>query len=439
MSSSALTGELQPQQGGRRTQHLASIWQFGLSGLGAITLLSLALGLAVMLGMRLWSGIPAEGGNPLTLAQLVMLCLTLGAGLLFSAGLALARLLGRPLQRYPDWLARLKPWPFLAVWPLVVIAGHWVLRLQGLAWLIWPLLHFLAIGLPVWAVLYLAVRRLPAGQPQRQWGAFSAGLVLAPAILIVLEGLAGVAMILLIAIGVGQDPALVRQLESLAPQLSGPRLAPQEIMEKLAPLLFRPGSLFLIMAFIAGVVPLLEELIKPIAVWLLIRHDLSPMGGFVVGALSGAGFALSESLAQASSVNDWAFIVTARAGTAAVHIFTTALTGGALALAWRTGRYFRLALAFLSAVTLHGLWNAFSTLLAFNELSYMVERQPFFDPLRTWASSAMFVAAFLSVGSVIALVAARRSLERFMQRRLSRNSAAPTLPISGTDAPDFQI
>lgn len=432
-------GALQPESR-RNIRQLGSILQFGLSGVGAITLLSLSLGLAVMLGIRLWSGLGEEGSNPLILAQLVMLTSVLGILLLPSAGLALKRLLGRPVQGYPGWLRRLKPWPFLLIWPFVLLSGHLVLRSPNqVAWLIWPVIHLLAIGLPVWAVLSLTIRDLPAGVPQRQWGALAVGLVLAPAILIVLEGLAGVTMIMLIAISLGRNPELVQQLESLAVQLSGPPLAQQELVEKLAPILLQPGSFFMILTFIAGIVPLLEEIIKPAAVWLLIQRDLSPMGGFVVGALSGAGFALSESLAQASGMDGWVLIATARAGTAAVHIFTTALTGGALALAWRTGNYFRLALAFLSAVVLHGLWNAFSTFLAFSELSLQGEALPFSVTLRTWAAYAPFVVAFLSVGSLLALVATRRRLAHLWRNRQMANSVGALPVISNTNEADFQI
>jgi hypothetical protein len=60
----------------------------------------------------------------------------------------------------------------------------------------------------------------------------------------------------------------------------------------------------------------------------------------------------------------WAFAVTARAGTSLLHMFTAAVSGWALVLAWREGRYLRLVLSYLAVMAIHGLWNGLS-LLAF--------------------------------------------------------------------------
>ena len=50
-------------------------------------------------------------------------------------------------------------------------------------------------------------------------------------------------------------------------------------------------------------------------------------------------------------------VVIARLGTTLVHILTAGLTGWALILAWREGRYIRLGLTYLTAVAIHALWN----------------------------------------------------------------------------------
>jgi RsiW-degrading membrane proteinase PrsW (M82 family) len=85
---------------------------------------------------------------------------------------------------------------------------------------------------------------------------------------------------------------------------------------------------------------------------------LTPVEGFTAGLLSGAGYALFESLALASGGEQWAALVFARIGTAGIHILTTGLTGWALVLAWRRRRFLRLAATYVFVVSVHGVWNA---------------------------------------------------------------------------------
>ena len=119
------------------------------------------------------------------------------------------------------------------------------------------------------------------------------------------------------------------------------------------------------LAFFAVLVPLLEEAIKPIGVWLLCGRRLTPGQGFAAGVLSGAGFALMETLGYSSAtVDNWLGITLARAGTGVMHITTTALVSWALASTWKDGRYVRVFLTYLAAVIIHGVWNSLTVGLA---------------------------------------------------------------------------
>ncbi len=113
---------------------------------------------------------------------------------------------------------------------------------------------------------------------------------------------------------------------------------------------------------------MIEEALKPIGVWLLFGRRLTPAAGFAAGALSGAGYALIESLALTSSGEAWSSLVLARTGTSAVHILTAGLTGWALVLAWQKRRFLPLLLAYLCAVMIHGLWNGLTLMYSFNLL-----------------------------------------------------------------------
>jgi hypothetical protein len=116
------------------------------------------------------------------------------------------------------------------------------------------------------------------------------------------------------------------------------------------------------------IVPLIEEAIKPVGVWLLGVRSLTPAEGFTAGVLSGAGYALFESLALSSSAEAWAPMVFARMGAAVIHILNTGMVGWALVLAWREGRYLRLAATYLAAVLIHSLWNTLALAAALSEL-----------------------------------------------------------------------
>lgn len=425
-----------------RSLHVPSAWQFSLTTLALALAWSLALGL---LGLAATSGLALGTSgrlNAVMLLSMAAVSFFIGVLLLPPALLAFRRLLGKPLTAYPVRAPRLQPWPFLLAWPLLLVLGAWMLKQPGLSWLAWPPLHILVVGIPVWFMLALVGRGLPLGSLQRRWGAFSVGMTLAPLVIILLETMASIVLIFMIAGALSRQPEVVRQLEQLSHSLRGPGRSPQEALHELAPLLLNPGAIYLALAFVAGVVPLIEEIFKPLGVWLLAGRRLSPAAGFGLGALSGAGYALIESLLLAGPNEGWALVAGARVGTAAVHIFTTALVGGALAQAWRSGSYLRLALAYLSAVVIHGLWNALSALTAFSEAAQLAEIPGLEIGLESLVQAAPAVLAFLACGSLAALLVSRRSLAAAWQRqqeRLVPRSRQPGAQRAAEPAQDFEI
>jgi hypothetical protein len=231
------------------------------------------------------------------------------------------------------------------------------------------MLHILAIGLPIFWLLWLGLRRLPLGGAQRAWGVFGAGLVLGPTIILILEVLAAGFIFLMGSVFIASQPDLTQEVVELAEKLNTVGEDVGAVIQIVRPYLTRPSVSFTIFAFIAGVVPIIEELLKPIGVWLLINRNLTPVEGFVAGLFSGAGYALFENLALSSQIEDWAFLVTARAGTGLLHMVTSGLLGWALVQAWQKRAYARLVLAYLVAVTIHGLWNGLTLLTLTNLLT----------------------------------------------------------------------
>jgi hypothetical protein len=280
--------------------------------------------------------------------------------LLPSAWYAMLRLIGRPVEE-PGRLERLarsltRPVLLVLVIILVVLLGIsfpgrevgmgpcsrrctcWRSDCRSCCWLTW-------VG-----------EDLPTGSLQRSWGVFASGLVLGPLLTLAAE--------LIAILGLVSGDHYLSMRPDLLQEIDGPGRTAREFprcagagpsADQTVPLpagRYLPGF-----SFTAGIVPLIEELFKPVGVWLLAGRRLSPAEGFASGVISGAGFALFENLAFTSTGGEWTASVVLRMGTGLLHILTAGLTGWALALAWSHRRYLRLLVIFFCAVLLHAIWN----------------------------------------------------------------------------------
>ena len=72
-------------------------------------------------------------------------------------------------------------------------------------------------------------------------------------------------------------------------------------MQILAPYLINPFILISLFLVLGVFTPLIEETLKPAIVWLLAKRLQRPSQGFALGVISGAGFALVESLLASST------------------------------------------------------------------------------------------------------------------------------------------
>jgi hypothetical protein len=289
-----------------------------------------------------------------------------GLLLLPSAGYAFLDLIGKPSSRR---LSFRRPWLWVSLIIPVALLGHWISNSTTWAWLFLPPLHIAAIGLSVYGLVLLGRRGLSIGSPQKTWGVLGSGLALAPALSLVAE-LAAIAILgLLVILYLSRDPHLVDEILKLSDVLINAPDSQEIVFEWLEPYLIQPGVLYIVLAFTSIIIPLIEELLKPIGVWLLAGRGLTAAQGFSAGLLSGAGYALFENLALSSGAGvDWGFIILSRMGTSVIHILTAGLTGWALALAWNEGRYLRLGLTYFGAVLIHGTWNGLAVLSAMGEI-----------------------------------------------------------------------
>ncbi len=417
--------------------------------------LQFGLGLAAVLGMWLFAfsvavfGLIAllsnRGPEGDVLAMFLLAGSLAGSGALLLPSLyyGLMRLLGRPAYDSLALLRRARPAWWLGLLPLVLLAGHFISQTPAISWLLLPPLHLLAVGIPVAWMLFLGLRGLPLGGAQRVWGVFAAGLALGPLLISIIEMVAMGVAVLMAGAYLASDTHLTSEMMRLVEQMQSGQPSQEEMVQLFTPYLTRPGVFLSVLAFGALIVPLTEEALKSIGVWLLVGRRLTPAAGFAAGAISGAGYAFMESLLLTSNGQGWAGLMIARIGTSALHIVTTALMGWALASAWRYGRYLRLGTVYLGMVALHGTWNGLTLYTAFQSLGQAAGQAGSglsTGSLTTLAPALLLILAFGSLGGLVVG-------NRLLARRLPPPAAVdvppapalavepPALPLDAGDTP----
>jgi hypothetical protein len=246
--------------------------------------------------------------------------------------------------------------------------GYLVSGRQPFDFLLLPLFTLIAIPIPIFLLFGLASRRLEVGTRWRFWSVFGLGMTLGPLTLIVAELAIGLVLLIGVVAYVLITPGLADEMLRLSAQLQY-ITDPDKALNLLTPYLADPRVLFLTLGYIALLVPFLEELFKPIGVWIFSRQIKTPAEGFVLGALSGAAYGMIESLGVSSvSGADWVGLIATRAGTGLLHVTTSGLMGWAIISAVQEKKYLRFLLAYFGAILLHGTWNGMTVLVSFSSL-----------------------------------------------------------------------
>jgi RsiW-degrading membrane proteinase PrsW (M82 family) len=270
----------------------------------------------------------------------------------------------------PHWLSA--PMPALNWLPVVLFVLTLVIRLVILPEE--PTQGALPAGLTALAVVLPALwfLRLGAGSqwgknPKRNSSLLTFSLSFTTYFILILEAVLFFAVVVGVLAALAHDPQMMEALENLLPLLQGANLAPEELVELLAPLLSTPPIFISILLLVALVIPMIEEAFKTLGVWPLKGRGISPAEGFVAGMVSGAGFALVEGLlnsaAMASSTSaDWFGFVIGRLGGTLLHIFNGGLLGWAMARAWQGKKPAKVVGTYFLIVLLHGIWNGVAIL-----------------------------------------------------------------------------
>ena len=255
----------------------------------------------------------------------------------------------------------------LLIWPGLMLLGHFVSR-STLDWLGLPILNLLVVLIPAWWLIEFASRKLTHPSQKRQWGVLSISISITPLFIIVLEVLIFIVAFLLLYMLLITNPQWMEQFTLLAQSAFSGELDYQSIEDFLLRLLQEPSTMVFLFITAVVIVPFFEELIKPLALWGLAQRKPTPAEGFRLGMLSGAAFALLESVGMISqfSGTDWAPMVLLRSSTGLLHICLSGLVGWGLACAWSEKKRLRMLSTLLVAAGLHGLWNALALSIGYS-------------------------------------------------------------------------
>jgi hypothetical protein len=217
--------------------------------------------------------------------------------------------------------------------------------------------YALAIGFVILGITMVMRLLGPPLSPRRAWGHFLVGLWAMPVIALIFEVLLFIPSLLLLGLGLMLTPDGRTLIDMLTPILARDTWL---LSDNLLELSLQPWVVGLMLFNIAFLVPLLEEAIKTLGTWPILRRNPTPAQGFLGGALAGAGFSLFEALFAAEPGQAWLAILIGRTGTTLMHIFTAAITNWALVRAMRDRKWLTFVLTYLGAVGMHALWNASS-------------------------------------------------------------------------------
>jgi RsiW-degrading membrane proteinase PrsW (M82 family) len=261
----------------------------------------------------------------------------------------------------------------IVLFPLLLFLGDQVFSRDVLPGLLGSLIHVTAAVIPIIFVVVLARRRGPTLSRRRVWGQFMLGVWIIPIIALTIETVLLIGFVLSLMIGL-QEPALGQILSEAA---SNPEVfATRATTDDLLPILQNPWVITLALGFIILLVPLLEEGIKSLAIWPLLRRKLTPLESFLSGVFAGLGFAFVEALLLTQPGSYWVETMFARGGATMMHAFTAGLTCWGIGQVSSERRWKRAIGAYMLAVLMHGVWNAAAIGMAVGDLPGEVSSTP---------------------------------------------------------------
>ncbi len=330
------------------------LWLIAFAGGATLLLTGLGSGL---LFLAIWF----LDGKGLTLTETLVVASAAGGGLFFGIPLMVhgwAGWQGRPSGAFRPALA-------VWLWPAFLILlglGTLVNSSSCSMWLL-PPIHILAMAFP--PLLVLCTSGLAISGPVSSWRetlttAFGGG-ALALGVSMFIEGLLGVVLFMAVAVVVAMTPNGQEMITGLLERLQDP--SQMAGFTDLAELLVSLPVVLVLLGMFSILVPLVEEAVKVLAPGIAARW-LHPQPGraFWLGMAAGAGFALGENMLNGAlgGMGGWTASVLARCGATLMHCATGGLVGWGWGEWWRSRRPLYLPGVYLTAMAIHGVWNALS-------------------------------------------------------------------------------
>ena len=356
----------------------------------SILLLTFSLGVAVLailtaigtllvlfLNASILYRLQGMNASPLVTILMASALFAMGLLLLPVAWFSWQRLRGQ--EAHPFSFPPIKPWAWILIpglWVFAMVAATVFYDARGAGWFV-PFLHFFSIGFPIYLVIRIAVNRIPLGSSQRAWGVFGVGMTVGPFLAIIAELSVVVFVLVIVGAYMGLNPEIAFDLQRLAAQIDrAPDM--ESLLTLVGPYINNPLALIGALALLSVFVPIIEETFKSLGVWLVVDRLSSPAQGFAMGVLSGAGFALAESLfASITPDSAWVMTLSMRAVSGSMHMLVTGLVGWGIAYARLEKRYLRLVSMMLLAIFLHGTWNSGAVLTVAGGLRFMLAATDF--------------------------------------------------------------
>jgi len=401
--------------------HWPSLLILIVLGLGAAFVLLMALGLGVSSVISLFS----KNGDP---AGQMIGSFAFGFEiliLLVCSWFVLQKTMGREQADAP-FIFPFADWQIIAVIGVMVtsaVIGGFIAysEIAWLGWILLPILTIFVIVPPIWLLYGIGTKGIELGPRWRFFGIFGLSMTIGPVLMIVLEMVLLVVIIIAGAIVLSvQQPVLFQELLKLANILKE-ETNQDVILKLLAPYISNPLVLATAIGYVALFVPLIEELFKPLAVWIFAKKIESPAQGFAMGVLSGAAFALIESLnASGDGTVSWPAIVSVRAGTSLLHMTASGLVGWGIVSAFHEKRPSKFFAAYFTAAAIHGLWNACAVGVGVSMIGEYIGKPEWLYNIIPAMLCGMSV---LAIGMFAVLIAANR--------KLRNPPSSPTLPTEG--------
>jgi len=294
-----------------------------------------------------------------------------------------------------------------------------------------PPFYILSIGLPVYFFARLAIGGLNAGSKQRTWGALGSGMILGPSLAMFIE----LTLILFLLIGVGVylafHPELMTAFNSIREQIRNTS-NPDDVLNLITPYLLNPLVIFLALFFFSVIGPVVEESAKSLTTWAIFDHLSSPAQGFVIGALSGTGFGLVESLlASAQPGSSWAVTLLVRGGTTMMHIVTAGLTGWGIAMFHANKRRGWMIGLYGLAMFLHSIWNASVVLIVIGaaRMALGVQSRDVLGILLIVLGVAILIVIALSIPVALGIINWRLRISASSIKPAAALSIPPSTPV----------